>query len=223
MKIILFLLTLLPLTFGYVKDRHLFGCREYNSVFLIDSSLDGSKVLFDQINIIDLFYENGNKKTENIFLMITDQGANTVVNNYSFVGPNDQNSLNMQVNSALHNPVASGDISYFELINELNKTEILLSPDLMNANVVIFISSHINDIATTAPLLKYIENNAAIVMAVIYDEKYRSDAVSLVGSNDNVYTFNLQSDTDYSKVTSWIRNTICIPPSMATTKGLMRV
>uniref|UniRef100_A0A0N4ZPM0 VWFA domain-containing protein n=1 Tax=Parastrongyloides trichosuri TaxID=131310 RepID=A0A0N4ZPM0_PARTI len=227
----LFLFTfLLPITLSFVADNKIFNvlteqssvgeCNEYYSLFLLDKSFNGSKNIFNQISIVDYFYEKSNLNNEVGYVTVTGQGLNKDTNDFAIVGPNDSNSLNSQINSIINDPSSTGDISFYPITYDIAASNMLNNDKTKNPTIILLINSNLNDIKDTSHILNVIKssvNNGVTVLGVIFDEQYRSDAVTLVGSTDMVYTYNFSTDDNYNNIINWIHNNICSPSLTTTT------
>uniref|UniRef100_A0A0N4ZQY6 VWFA domain-containing protein n=1 Tax=Parastrongyloides trichosuri TaxID=131310 RepID=A0A0N4ZQY6_PARTI len=175
----------------------------------MDDSLFGSKLLYNQVSILEKFYENGNENKDKFSVLVTSQGSKIINDDYVFIGPNDENSLNKQINLVLNNPPSKGNISFYPITYQIAATGIF--DNLLNGNIILIINSYIDNVTETSHILSYIRNSGVNIMAIAFGEAFLEDALSLVGSFDKIYRFNLTDSTNYSKVVKWIHDNSCSP------------
>uniref|UniRef100_A0A0N5A0M0 VWFA domain-containing protein n=1 Tax=Parastrongyloides trichosuri TaxID=131310 RepID=A0A0N5A0M0_PARTI len=188
-------------------------CDEYFGLFFVDKSISGNNNIHSQINIINYFFNNNKKFSGNAFTSIVSQADKIIDNNYAVVGPSDFVNLRHQINNVVQESAGGENVSYYKLASgvrvNMNFNDHSKFPN--NSAIIMFVDSHIAESSETKAILEEIRssNPSVKTLALIYDDKYMNDAISLVGNEILVHKADDSSIDNLSKTIGWLIDNMC--------------
>uniref|UniRef100_A0A0K0F178 EGF-like domain-containing protein n=1 Tax=Strongyloides venezuelensis TaxID=75913 RepID=A0A0K0F178_STRVS len=183
------------------------------SLFICDKSLNGAKVIENQLNIITAYFNTtGNVSTS---LLVESQGQNSLTNNYTVVQPQDYTSFSNKVQNVRKQTQSKYDVTFLSLILE-NQAEINLGDTntyTTSPGIVLLVNSNLlgqQDTLSTLNNIKQSQNNGLKILAIVFDQQYQTVGTSLTGNQDSVYLYQITTNQPSDAVT-WILQKLSSP------------
>uniref|UniRef100_A0A0N5B941 EGF-like domain-containing protein n=1 Tax=Strongyloides papillosus TaxID=174720 RepID=A0A0N5B941_STREA len=189
------------------------NAQPYFSLFICDKSLNGAKVIENQLNIITAYFNTtGNVSTS---LLIESQGQNSLTNDYTIVQPQDYTSLNKEVQNVRNQTQSKYDVTFLSLIlgNQAGMNLGDTNTYTNSPGIVLFINSNLlgqQDTLSTLNNIKQSQNSGLKILAIVFDQQYQTVGTSLTGNQDSVYLYQITTNQPSDAVT-WILQKLSSP------------